>query len=67
MPASKKYYIKRVIEYHPHHLRDAILSPVEVSFHFLCGSHAICKIILGGFETALSQSVQFEDFSVFGI
>lgn len=40
-------------------VRDSLLSPVQITLNFFGGSHAISKVCLGGFETALSQGLQF--------
>lgn len=40
-------------------VRDSLLSPVQIALNFFGGSHAISKVGLGGFETTLSQGLQF--------
>lgn len=48
-------------------VRDSLLSPIQITLNFFGGSHAISKVCLGGFETALSQCLQFLNFSLLGV
>lgn len=46
---------------------DALLRPVQIPLHLLGGVHAVCEIRSRGFETALGEGLEFEQFAVFRI
>jgi hypothetical protein len=49
------------------HILYALLRPLQVLLHFLCGSHALCKTGLRAHQSALSKGLQFEKFTVLGV
>lgn len=49
------------------HVRYTLLGPFQIALHLLGSFHAIGEIGTGAFETALSQGLQLEQLTVFGV
>lgn len=49
------------------HSLYALLCPLQILLHVLCGSHSIGKVHACAGQSSLSQCLQFEEFAMFGV